>query len=228
MLWDGKPEGEIRLLESSRWREGETAQWMSVEKIGKVEIISEGYQERESTGEGCGGIMWDDEPLMRGMIARIQIMWPVSWQRLSPTAGWPCSYPVVLHSPHTSCSLSLCVSLFLWAARKTCAPAEFACLNGQCVPGRWRCDGEPECPDGSDEAEETCSKWTHIASPIKDIFWRCFQFVASYGIFLFLWRFDTVFVMNIALSKVSGTTVSIRARDTSDQTISQAVNKMTI
>uniref|UniRef100_A0A671V3C8 LDL receptor related protein 8 n=1 Tax=Sparus aurata TaxID=8175 RepID=A0A671V3C8_SPAAU len=44
--------------------------------------------------------------------------------------------------------------------RKTCAPAEFACLNGQCVPGRWRCDGEPECPDGSDEAEETCSKQT--------------------------------------------------------------------
>uniref|UniRef100_A0A3P8VST6 LDL receptor related protein 8 n=1 Tax=Cynoglossus semilaevis TaxID=244447 RepID=A0A3P8VST6_CYNSE len=43
---------------------------------------------------------------------------------------------------------------------KTCAPAEFACLNGQCVPGRWRCDGEPECPDGSDEAEETCSKQT--------------------------------------------------------------------
>ncbi|KAM7401105.1 hypothetical protein PAMA_005342 [Pampus argenteus] len=45
-------------------------------------------------------------------------------------------------------------------SRKTCAPAEFACLNGQCVPGRWRCDGEPECPDGSDEAEETCSKQT--------------------------------------------------------------------
>ena len=30
---------------------------MSVEKIGKVEIISEGYQERESTGESCGRIM---------------------------------------------------------------------------------------------------------------------------------------------------------------------------
>ncbi|CAL8326696.1 unnamed protein product [Arctogadus glacialis] len=48
----------------------------------------------------------------------------------------------------------------LGSARRTCAPAEFACLNGQCVPGRWRCDGEPECPDGSDEAEVTCSKQT--------------------------------------------------------------------
>uniref|UniRef100_A0A671PIH0 Low-density lipoprotein receptor-related protein 8-like n=1 Tax=Sinocyclocheilus anshuiensis TaxID=1608454 RepID=A0A671PIH0_9TELE len=38
----------------------------------------------------------------------------------------------------------------------TCAPSEFACANGQCVPGRWWCDGEPECPDGSDEADATC------------------------------------------------------------------------
>lgn len=107
---------------------------------------------------------------MRG-IAGIQIMWPVSWQRLSPTADWSCSHPVIL-SPHFIFSLlfSVCVSLSLCAARKTCAPAEFACLNGQCVPGRWRCDGEPECPDGSDEAEETCSKWNHTDAPTKVVF----------------------------------------------------------
>uniref|UniRef100_A0A3Q3WYZ7 EGF-like domain-containing protein n=1 Tax=Mola mola TaxID=94237 RepID=A0A3Q3WYZ7_MOLML len=66
-----------------------------------------------------------------------------------------CRLTVLLHRPRSSCPL-----LHLPPAKKTCAPAEFACLNGQCVPGRWRCDGEPECSDGSDEAEETCSKQT--------------------------------------------------------------------
>ncbi|KAM7378967.1 hypothetical protein PAMP_004552 [Pampus punctatissimus] len=73
---------------------------------------------------------------------------------------------VWLRDPSSNC-VCLCfldqggfITINCGAARKTCAPAEFACLNGQCVPGRWRCDGEPECPDGSDEAEETCSKQT--------------------------------------------------------------------
>ncbi|CAB1449316.1 unnamed protein product, partial [Pleuronectes platessa] len=40
--------------------------------------------------------------------------------------------------------------------KKTCATTDFACTNGQCVPSRWRCDGEPECADGSDEADAIC------------------------------------------------------------------------
>ncbi len=36
--------------------------------------------------------------------------------------------------------------IFLFStAKKTCATTDFACKNGQCVPARWRCDGESEC-----------------------------------------------------------------------------------
>lgn len=39
---------------------------------------------------------------------------------------------------------------------KTCDEVDFVCHNGQCVPKRWHCDGEPDCEDGSDESVEIC------------------------------------------------------------------------
>ncbi|KAI5606502.1 SCO-spondin, partial [Silurus asotus] len=42
-------------------------------------------------------------------------------------------------------SLCFCVS--------DCNQHEFGCKNGQCVPLAWRCDGETDCQDGSDEQQ---------------------------------------------------------------------------
>uniref|UniRef100_A0A4W4ES41 EGF-like domain-containing protein n=1 Tax=Electrophorus electricus TaxID=8005 RepID=A0A4W4ES41_ELEEL len=97
--------------------------------------------------------------------------------------GSPQPLPLSLHVPanllflliynllglHVLISVFVCVCVcvcvcaccfLLRAAKKTCASTDFACKNGQCVPARWRCDGEPECSDGSDEADFTCSKQT--------------------------------------------------------------------
>lgn len=39
-----------------------------------------------------------------------------------------------------------------------CQPGEFACNNNRCIQERWKCDGDNDCLDNSDEAPELCSE----------------------------------------------------------------------
>uniref|UniRef100_A0AAR2LHG3 SCO-spondin n=1 Tax=Pygocentrus nattereri TaxID=42514 RepID=A0AAR2LHG3_PYGNA len=43
-----------------------------------------------------------------------------------------------------------------------CSQYEFGCANGQCVPLGWRCDGETDCLDGSDEHGDQCVQHMHL------------------------------------------------------------------
>lgn len=48
-------------------------------------------------------------------------------------------------------------SLF-YVPDKNCTDIEFRCKTGRCIPKRWMCDGEADCPDDSDEDPEVCRK----------------------------------------------------------------------
>lgn len=54
---------------------------------------------------------------------------------------------------------------FYFAENKTCGPDQFSCggASGLCIPITWRCDGQEDCADGSDE-KDNCRKCPPIYS----------------------------------------------------------------
>uniref|UniRef100_A0A3B5MI31 EGF-like domain-containing protein n=1 Tax=Xiphophorus couchianus TaxID=32473 RepID=A0A3B5MI31_9TELE len=51
-----------------------------------------------------------------------------------------------------------------------CDLGEFHCHDQQiCIPEAWLCDGEPDCPDNSDESDHICAQEVVIRCPLNHI-----------------------------------------------------------
>lgn len=91
-----------------------------------------------------------------------------------------CASPLTCGPNHLRCNTSECVPLmwscdgdpdcsdssdegpercggdgvpYLLNRRANCTTGEFRCANGECVRLTWKCDGDPDCKDKSDESD---------------------------------------------------------------------------
>ncbi|XP_035237468.1 low-density lipoprotein receptor-related protein 1-like isoform X1 [Anguilla anguilla] len=66
-----------------------------------------------------------------------------------------CAEDQLLNADNVSCTANPSYS-----PPPQCQPGEFACRNNRCIQERWKCDGDNDCLDNSDEAPELCHQHT--------------------------------------------------------------------
>lgn len=70
------------------------------------------------------------------------------------------------------------MGVHVFFSEPTCAPGEFQCTSGRCVPATFRCDSENDCGDYSDETgcvNVTCSSSQFLCDNGRCIpaTWKC-------------------------------------------------------
>ena len=76
------------------------------------------------------------------------------------TVLWDCART----APLTAALLCLLPANPSYVPPPQCQPGEFACKNNRCIQERWKCDGDNDCLDNSDELPELCREWTQLSS----------------------------------------------------------------